>query len=186
MQTCSQRTKDGRWNCFEVPKPRFYGCLYLTRGSPWIVEYECRSSVNNGSCLVCRDITSKTHIKIINMGRLLYLGGALFAVLFAWVYQGVNHRFNVLGLTRSKAALVNIHGHDLRIIPNTIQCEDLHIHEPSGLLFTACQGESESRLSYFPPLVNFLDPMKAAQIQGSIYVVNPKVWYLVFIIWAQY
>ncbi|KAL2889970.1 Serum paraoxonase/arylesterase 2 [Ceratocystis lukuohia] len=65
---------------------------------------------------------------------------------------------------------------DLVYIPDTIQCEDLHFHQPSGLIFTACQDNHHSRLSWFPPLSNFDDPIQAMDTQGSIHVINPETF----------
>ncbi|KAJ3535333.1 hypothetical protein NM208_g7171 [Fusarium decemcellulare] len=63
--------------------------------------------------------------------------------------------------------------HDFVTIPDTIHCEDMHHHLPSGLIFTACQ-DSNDHFTWFPPLVTFDDPVSAGQSRGSIHVIDPK------------
>lgn len=73
-----------------------------------------------------------------------------FAALF---YKPVTLRVEVLGFTRPWDKIRNIHGEDFRIILDTLHCEDLHYHEPSGLLFGASEERAESRAKWFPPFV---------------------------------
>ncbi|MCJ1358095.1 MAG: hypothetical protein MMC33_008093 [Icmadophila ericetorum] len=102
-----------------------------------------------------------------------YVLGAL--VLSASVfYKPLSLRAEVLGLLRPHDSIQNVHGEDLKIIPDTVQCEDLHHHLPSGLLFAACQGSEDERFSWFPPLANFKDHNAAEKSQGGLYVVDPK------------
>lgn len=61
------------------------------------------------------------------------------------------------------------------VIPDTTHCEDIHYHAPSGLLFTACEDNAETRFKWFPPLANFDSPDLASKSQGSIHVIDPKV-----------
>jgi len=90
------------------------------------------------------------------------------------LYTPITSRREVLGYTRPLDKIHNIHGEELKIIPDTTQCEDLHLYKPSNTLFTACQvGSPEYRHKWFPPLTVFDDP-KAAR-EGSIYTVNPNV-----------
>ncbi|MCJ1289943.1 hypothetical protein MMC34_001477 [Xylographa carneopallida] len=100
------------------------------------------------------------------------------ATLIALLYNPIKLRAVVLGYTRSQASIENIHGADLRVIPNTVQCEDLHHHLPSGLLFAACQGRSAERFLWFPasPQGNFRDPKAAADSQGGLFVIDPKTF----------
>ena len=49
--------------------------------------------------------------------------------------------------------LENIHGEGLQSIPNTYHAEDLHYHEPSGLLFSASEPDAERRWHWFPASV---------------------------------
>jgi hypothetical protein len=109
------------------------------------------------------------------MGTVVYTAVAALTVLAGTLFNPVKLRAEVIGLVRPLSSIRNIHGEDLRAIPNTVQCEDLHVHEPSGLLFTACQGTSAERFSWFPPLTTFKDHKAAEQSHGSIYVIDPKV-----------
>ena len=95
--------------------------------------------------------------------------------LIALLYSPFKLRAEVLGFTRSFKPPLNIHGEDLQVIPNTVQCEDIHHHLPSGLLFAGCQGRAEERFSWFPPLDIFKDEKAAARGDGGIYVIDPKV-----------
>lgn len=108
---------------------------------------------------------------VAQQGALLVL---FFAVLLYPFYGPVKQRITVLGITRPYDKIVNIHGQDLRLIPNTVQCEDLHLHKESGMLFTACQGAEDTtgRYKWFPPLEKF---NTEGINQGSFYVVDPKV-----------
>ena len=73
-----------------------------------------------------------------------------FAALF---YKPVTVRLEVLGFTRPWDKIRNIHGEAFRIIPDTLYCEDLHYHEPSGLLFGASEEKVGGRAEWFPPFV---------------------------------
>lgn len=102
-----------------------------------------------------------------------YVLGA-FALSAAVLFRPLSHRAEILGYLRPYE-VENIHGEDLTLIPDTIQCEDLHHHLPSGLLFAGCQGSEEERFSWFPPIANFKNEKAAMKSNGGIYVVNPKV-----------
>lgn len=60
-------------------------------------------------------------------------------------------RLKVLGATRLPYATPPVHGTDLRVIDNTTHAEDLHYHEPSGLIFTAAERDETRRSVWFPP-----------------------------------
>jgi len=75
--------------------------------------------------------------------------GILF-VLIGLLYKPIELRFRVLGVTRS---VQNIHGEDLRIIPDTVHVEDLHYHEGSGLLFGASEENEQCHWKWWPPYV---------------------------------
>lgn len=109
------------------------------------------------------------------MGSSVYAGIAALAAAGALLYNPLKLRAEVLGFTRPYGSVQNIHGEGLKVIPDTVQCEDLHHHLPSGLLFTACQGKAAERFSWFPPLANFRDKKAADNSKGSIYVIDPKV-----------
>jgi hypothetical protein len=98
---------------------------------------------------------------------------ALLALVGSFLYREVKLRLTVLGFTRPQSSIKNIHGEELRIIPNTMLCEDLHYHETSGLLFTACEGDATPRGHWFPGLAHLSEPSKAGR--GTINVIDPKV-----------
>jgi len=107
------------------------------------------------------------------MPSLATFGIGAVAAVVAVLYGPVSQRITTVGGYRSMSTMKNVHGHELKIIPNTIQCEDVHHHIESGLLFTACQGENNSRNGWFPGLGKLEDP-KAPQI-GQLVVVDPRV-----------
>lgn len=90
------------------------------------------------------------------------------------------HQLRVLGIVNRDEPTGNVHGLDgqVRLIPGTKQCEDVHHHERSGLLFTACEGDGSARLKWFPPTGNFDDPQSVPTDKarrGELVVVDPKV-----------
>lgn len=91
----------------------------------------------------------------------LLLIPAILAGLSSLLYNPVKFRLEQLGVTRHADTIKNFHGSEptsLRVIPSTVQCEDLHHHQ--GLIFAACQDPDlpAERHSWFPPLANFDDP----------------------------
>lgn len=98
---------------------------------------------------------------------------ALAAAGWALFYRPFDHRMTVLGWNRDKTGFHSVHGSSvLTTIPNTIHCEDLHHHRESNFLFTACQGDVEARISWFPPLAHFTDHNVAGL--GSLNVIDPE------------
>jgi len=98
---------------------------------------------------------------------------ALAAAGWALFYRPFDHRMTVLGWHRdAEAGFPSIHGASpLRMIPDTVHCEDLHHHRPSNLLFTACQADAAARIAWFPPLGHFADHRAAGR--GSLNVIDP-------------
>ena len=90
--------------------------------------------------------------------QILIILAAVAAALFNYI--GVSQRFETLGIGRGlsqmivKSGIENIHGEDFYIIPDTMHCEDLHHHAPSGLLFGAAESNAEDRWKWFPPYVS--------------------------------
>lgn len=78
---------------------------------------------------------------------------AILVSLAALFYKPITLRVEVLGLTRPLNKIQNVHGEDLRMIPDTLYCEDLHYHEHSHLLFGASEEKLETRWKWFPPYV---------------------------------
>ncbi len=102
---------------------------------------------------------------------------AVFTVFFSLAalrYKSLTLRLEVLGFTKPLHKIQNIHGEDIRIIPHTLYCEDLHYHEPSNLLFGASEEKPETRWKWFPPMAKF--DISHALDQGTIVVVNPEVY----------
>ncbi|MCJ1401531.1 hypothetical protein MMC11_004746 [Xylographa trunciseda] len=99
---------------------------------------------------------------------------AVLALVTAVLYNPITLRIQVLGISRSFGTIENIHGEDLRVIPDTLYCEDLHHHLPSGLLFGASEDNSENRWKWFPPITIFSDP--TALGHGTIVVIDPKTF----------
>jgi hypothetical protein len=97
--------------------------------------------------------------------------GALTAATSIF-YAPVVQVAEVMGYMRSLDQIYPIHGEGLRLIDNTLNCEDLHVHSPSGQLFAACQSTA-TRQEWFPPALNFINI--GAVGDGSIYVIDPKV-----------
>ena len=84
---------------------------------------------------------------------------AIFAALVsisAVLYNPIALRVKVLGISRGFGTIENIHGEDLRVIPDTLYCEDLHHHIPSGLLFGASEDNPDNRWKWFPPYVVYI------------------------------
>ena len=86
--------------------------------------------------------------------RIVAAISAVVVSFAALLYKPVALRLEVLGLTRPLDKIQNIHGHDFRLIPDTLYCEDLHYHKPSNLLFGASEEKPETRWKWFPPFVD--------------------------------
>ncbi|AEO63145.1 b51dc06a-d67d-40d2-852e-fd2122eb952c [Thermothielavioides terrestris] len=103
----------------------------------------------------------------------LSLFGALLAYALYIAGPFVHRRLTVLGVLRRYPA-GSVYSGEVIAIPDTVHCEDVHYHAPSGTLFTACEDNAEIRFKWFPPLATFDDPELASRSQGSIHVVDPK------------
>nr|POE72908.1 serum paraoxonase/arylesterase 1 [Quercus suber] len=98
-----------------------------------------------------------------------------FAALAAVCYAPVRQRYITLGVGRPAHKIVNIHGVEgLKVIPNTIQCEDLHHEKTTNMLFAACQATRDERHKWFPPLGVFTDPKAVGE--GQIVRVDPETF----------
>ncbi|GAO16352.1 hypothetical protein UVI_02049910 [Ustilaginoidea virens] len=99
----------------------------------------------------------------------------LFALLGAFIYKAELPRVTrLLGIWRENRSTVIANANDLHVFPDTIYCEDIHHHEPSGLLFTACEATESLRYSWFPGLSHLNDPVAASESQGTIDVIDPQ------------
>ncbi|PNY23698.1 Serum paraoxonase/arylesterase 1 [Tolypocladium capitatum] len=98
----------------------------------------------------------------------------IFAVLVAYLYgPGVRRAGVVLGLFRNPANTALTSAGGFAVVEGTTHCEDLHFHEPSKLLFTACEDTETTRHFWFPPLANYDNPSSAAKARGSLKVIDP-------------
>ncbi|KAK4119180.1 hypothetical protein N657DRAFT_582243 [Parathielavia appendiculata] len=100
--------------------------------------------------------------------------GAVLAYLLYAVGPSLHRRLTVLGALRRYPGAATTNGAEVIAIPDTVHCEDIHYHAPSGSLFTACEDNAETRFKWFPPLANFDDPELAGKSRGSIHVVDPN------------
>ncbi|KAH6606107.1 serum paraoxonase arylesterase family [Trichoderma cornu-damae] len=99
----------------------------------------------------------------------------LLAVLLGYVYNFHLRRIiHVSGAFR-KPERTEVAPGDYVTIDNTLHCEDMHYHELSGLIFTACEDYKGSRLTWFPPLGHFGDP-STAKMKGRLQVIDPKTF----------
>ncbi|MCJ1431034.1 hypothetical protein MMC27_000384 [Xylographa pallens] len=99
---------------------------------------------------------------------------AVLASITAVLYNPIALRVKVLGISRGYSTIQNVHGEELRVIPDTLYCEDLHHHLPSGLLFGASEDNPANRWKWFPPIAIFSDP--TALGHGTIVVIDPKTF----------
>lgn len=76
---------------------------------------------------------------------------AVLGSLLAVLYKPLTLRVEVLGINRPLNKIQNVHGEDFRVIPDSLYTEDLHYHEPSGLLFGASEEKADTRWHWFPP-----------------------------------
>ncbi|KAJ9093526.1 hypothetical protein QFC21_006360 [Naganishia friedmannii] len=109
---------------------------------------------------------------------------ALSLALISFYLPPVTHQLRVFGiLSRPSDSLGNTRAHlvekgegGVKRIPGTTYCEDLHLHEGSGWLVTACEGTEQDRRGWFPPLGVFDRPPVRGGPRGSVVVVDPKTF----------
>ncbi|KAL6870401.1 hypothetical protein J3F83DRAFT_678005 [Trichoderma novae-zelandiae] len=109
------------------------------------------------------------------MAGRLSIAVVLLAVLLGYVYNVYVQRFiYVSGIFREPESTELAPG-EYVAINGTIGCEDLHLHEPSGLIFTACEDDIASRRKWFPPIEHFFDP-STERMKGKLEVIDPKTF----------
>ncbi|KAI0386462.1 calcium-dependent phosphotriesterase [Hypomontagnella monticulosa] len=108
------------------------------------------------------------------MGVSLYVTLVVVGVLSALLYTPVKRTVVVLGFLRPLETWQNVHGVENRVIEDTIACEDLHHHEPSGMLYSACAGDLEKAATWFPGAGSLDHPENAGY--GSLVLINPKTF----------
>lgn len=95
------------------------------------------------------------------------------ALSVSLLYAPISQRLLTFGVTRG--AITNNPGvDDLRLIPNTVMCEDLHLEQSTQQLFTACQDDASQREQWFPPSMVLNDPTSLSG--GSIVRVDPTTF----------
>jgi len=85
--------------------------------------------------------------------NLLLLTASLVAAAAALLYRPISLRLHVLGAIGRNNSVAAIYDaiQPVRRIPGTPFTEDLHLHEPSGLIFGASEAEGPQRRLFFPP-----------------------------------
>ncbi|KAI8631717.1 hypothetical protein F5Y19DRAFT_402504 [Xylariaceae sp. FL1651] len=101
----------------------------------------------------------------------VYVLVTLLGALGAWIYGPVKHFTVVLGI-RPFETWANVHGIEIRAIPNTVACEDLEYHPQSGMLYTACSGDIEIASGWMPGAGALEHPERPSY--GTIVVIDPK------------
>lgn len=84
------------------------------------------------------------------MAALLYLAVIVVGVFSALLYTPVKQEAIIMGLFRPLESWQNVHGIENRVIENTVACEDIHYHESSGMLYTACMRDIAKAAGWFP------------------------------------
>ena len=79
------------------------------------------------------------------------LAVALFASIAAFLYNPLIARLRIGGAFRYWKGFENLHGEGMTAIPGLFGVEDLHFHEPSGIVFGLTEDNAESRGKWFPP-----------------------------------
>ncbi|KDN67833.1 putative serum paraoxonase/arylesterase [Colletotrichum sublineola] len=103
----------------------------------------------------------------------ILVGG--LAIFGGYTYLDAAKRAVTLaGIGREVVNTPVLHAEDFVVIKDTIHCEDIHHHVPSGLLFTACEDDETTRGVWFPGLGHLDDPVKGSKQKGSIHVIDPK------------
>ncbi|KAK6825312.1 hypothetical protein PG987_012806 [Apiospora arundinis] len=99
----------------------------------------------------------------------------LISVFLAYLYgTQVYRQLTIVGVFRTPANTHVSADDTVVVIEGTKHCEDLHWHDPSQLLFTACEGPQTTRWSWWPPLANHDDPTALQNARGSLVVIDPK------------
>jgi hypothetical protein len=103
---------------------------------------------------------------------------ALLSIPLGYIYNAygpvIRRSFTVAGVFRYPTPIARANSQDLVIIEGTTHCEDIHYHEPSHQLYTACEDSKKTRFSWFPPLGNF-DVSTVRDSHGGLFVIDPDV-----------
>jgi hypothetical protein len=104
-----------------------------------------------------------------------WLTVALAAILLGYYFgPGAQRFFTVVGILRAPKS-TPLAADDFVAIEDTVLREDLHLHEPSGMTFSACDDTEDWRYTFSPPIAILGRPEGVLQAKGSIHVIDPKV-----------
>ncbi|KAI1634766.1 serum paraoxonase/arylesterase [Biscogniauxia mediterranea] len=106
------------------------------------------------------------------MALFLYLTVTVLGALAAFLYAPLKQGAIVMGLTRPLASWVNVHGLENRVIEDTVACEDVHYHAPTGMLYLGCIGDLVKASGWFPGADALEHPEDPAR--GTFVVVDTK------------
>lgn len=87
------------------------------------------------------------------MAFFLYVTTIVVGTLSALLYAPLKREATILGFFRPLGSWQNVHGIENHAIDGTVACEDLHYHEPSDMLYSACGGDIEKAAGWFPGYV---------------------------------
>lgn len=90
------------------------------------------------------------------MAAFLFLTTIVVGLLSAFLYSPLKRQAAIVGYTRPLDSWKNVHGIENRAIEDTMACEDLHYHEPSGMLYSACMDDMEKASGWFPGYVGLI------------------------------
>ncbi|KAI0178630.1 calcium-dependent phosphotriesterase [Hypoxylon sp. FL1284] len=106
------------------------------------------------------------------MALFFYATVVVLGALSALLYAPLKRDATMLGLFRPLDSWQNVHGNENRFIDGTVACEDLHYHEPSGMLYSACMGDLEIAAGWFPGAGSLDHPERPGY--GTFVYINPK------------
>ncbi|KAI0599488.1 serum paraoxonase/arylesterase [Biscogniauxia sp. FL1348] len=108
------------------------------------------------------------------MALFLYLTVTVLGALAALLYTPLKQSAIVMGLTRPLESWENVHGLENRIVEDTVACEDVHYHAPTGTLYLGCVGDLVKASGWFPGADALEHPEDPAR--GTIVVVDTKTF----------
>ncbi|KAI1373541.1 calcium-dependent phosphotriesterase [Hypoxylon crocopeplum] len=106
------------------------------------------------------------------MAFFLYLTTVVIGALSMLLYAPLKREATVLGLLRPLGSWENLHGIENRVIQDTVGCEDLHYHETSGMLYSACGGDIEKIAGWYPGAGSLGHPENPGN--GGLVLIDPK------------
>ncbi|KAH8130860.1 hypothetical protein FP744_10004276 [Trichoderma asperellum] len=104
------------------------------------------------------------------------IAAVLLAVLLGYVYNVYLQRLLLVTGAFRQPGSTELASGDFMVIDSTLHCEDLHYHDSTGLIFTACEGFRGSRLKWFPPIDHFFEPSNPGLHKGNLQIIDPKTF----------